>query len=237
MAPATGSCAIIVAGAAGLSIRAMVSRMNFAWVTMPISRRSWFSSTCWVSRPAMNSGSAPASAAGATAAKYTRLPDPCAAISQATVKQLVPSAKDAGGRPVTASDPNSRGGCSWTGLDGYQYRWLDLAFQRFDPITGIGTAEQQASDRSQSEIEKATAAKGATTRAVTGIGDEAKLVSVKATKDDEDYRDVTLIARWSNVVLVVSYNGAGFEGSKTPSAKTVEDGAVKAAKEAIAAVG
>lgn len=183
------------------------------------------------------SSSASGSATSAAPAKFSKLPDPCHALGKTTVHKLVPSAKHASGDPAESSDTDSRAGCSWNGLDGYQYRWLDLAFQRFDPITGIGTAEQQASDRSQSEIEKATAAKGATTRAVTGIGDEAKLVSVKATKDDEDYRDVTLIARWSNVVLVVSYNGAGFEGSKTPSAKTVEDGAVKAAKEAIAAVG
>ena len=121
--------------------------------------------------------------------------------------------------------------------------WHWIARENFDPavhvIHQVDPLDHDGDGKSGGSVKgyHATAAKGATTRAVTGIGDEAKLVSVKATKDDEDYRDVTLIARWSNVVLVVSYNGAGFEGSKTPSAKTVEDGAVKAAKEAIAAVG
>ena len=53
-----------VAGASGFCSSSMVSRMYFAWVTMPISRRSLFSSTCWVSSPAMKPGAGALSETG-----------------------------------------------------------------------------------------------------------------------------------------------------------------------------
>ncbi len=181
------------------------------------------------------SGSAPASAAGATAAKYTRLPDPCAAISQATVKQLVPSAKDAGGRPVTASDPNSRGGCSWTGLDGYQYRWLDDSLQRFDPV-GAGSANDQARTAYQSAVQAASKTPGAKTAQAGGIGDQATVITWDANKDNTDYHYVTVVARSANAVVAVDFNGAGLQGDNRPKADEMNSDAQQAAKEVIGAL-
>lgn len=178
------------------------------------------------------SGSAPTSAATATGAKYTKLPDPCAAISQATVKQMVPSAKDAGGRPVTASDPNSRGGCSWTGLDGYQYRWLDDSLQRFDAL-GTGSADDQARAAYQLAVQAASKTPGAKAARAGGIGDQATVVTWDANRDNTDYHYVTVVARSANAVVTVDFNGAGLQGDNKPKADEMNSDAQQAAREVL----
>ncbi|GAB2574005.1 hypothetical protein GCM10027168_03790 [Streptomyces capparidis] len=174
-------------------------------------------------------------------ARFTKLPDPCEALSADTVEDLVPEVKDASGDAAKTSDRNARGGCSWNGLDGFQYRWLDVAYQRSDTSPGAGSAE----DRAEKAYQKLKAASAAPDGLAKGedpairqanLGDESQLVSAEVTKDGEGYRDVTVVVRTSNVVLTVSYDGAGFEGEEEPSAKKMEDGALRAAKEALAKV-
>lgn len=150
---------------------------------------------------------------------------------------LVPKAKSTKGDAAKSSDTDSRGGCSWNGLNGYQYRWLDISLQRFDSVAGLGSADEQASKRYQEQVGEAqSAAKGAQSAATTGVGDQATTVTAQVTQDKEQYAEVTVIARTGNAVIVLDYNGAGFQNAKTPKSSDLQKDAVSAAKEVVASV-
>ncbi|MCZ4122155.1 DUF3558 family protein [Streptomyces sp. H39-S7] len=183
------------------------------------------------------SGSAKTSASAApAAAKFTKLPDPCKTVPAATVARLVPKAKSAAGTPAKSADATARGGCSWNGLDGFQFRWLDVALQRFDSANGVGSGEEQAKKRFTEQVAVAGGLKGATSTKADGVGDEATVVSAPVEKDKLRYQDETVIARTGNVIVILSHNGAGFEDAKTPAAAQLLKDAVAAAKEAVASV-
>ncbi|MDX2646029.1 DUF3558 family protein [Streptomyces sp. PA03-1a] len=187
------------------------------------------------SAPASKSASPSPSA---VAARYAELPDPCRVIGAKTVKSLVPKAKKPAGTPAHSAERDERGGCSWNGLDGYQYRWLDVSLQRYDAVAGLGSAEEQAKERYAEQVAEAGKAKGAKSTPVTvdGVWDAGTAVTSSVKKDKEEYRDVTVVARTGNAVLVLTYNGAGLEDAKTPAESGLRSGALKAAKEAAAAV-
>ncbi|MCG7527842.1 DUF3558 domain-containing protein [Streptomyces sp. OfavH-34-F] len=177
-------------------------------------------------------------------AKFAALPDPCASVESKTVKSLVPSAKKKSGTRSKSGDASLRGGCSWNGLDdkgvkGSQYRWLDVGFTRFDSDQTLGSGASRAGEELAKQVKKAEAtddAKNVASAAVTGIGDEATKVTYEQNKTGETFRFTTIVVRTENVVVVVNYNGAGYAGSKTPSAETVLKGAAMAARDAVAAV-
>jgi hypothetical protein len=186
---------------------------------------------------ASSSPSAAASASPSFApGRFARLPDACSAISQKTVKALIPKAENDKGEATDPSPSDTRGGCSWNGLNGYQYRWLDVSFQRFDSVRGLGPAQDRAAERYRQQIGEALAARGAASSAVPGVGDQATAVSAEVTRDKDQYQEITVIARTANAVVVVSYDGAGFENAKTPAAGDLRKDAVSAAKEAVAAI-
>ncbi|MEU2251022.1 DUF3558 domain-containing protein [Streptomyces sp. NPDC019224] len=178
------------------------------------------------------------------AAKFAELPDPCSSIEAKTVKSLVPSAKSKKGTRSKSSDASVRGGCSWNGLadkgvEGSQYRWLDVGFTRFASDQALGSGAARAGDEFAKQVKKTEAtedAKNVATAPVSGIGDQATKVTYDQSKTDEDFRFATIVARTGNVVVVVNYNGAGYAGSKTPSAETILKGATMAAEDAVAAV-
>lgn len=172
-------------------------------------------------------------------AKYTKIPSACTTLGKATIKDLVPETKDASGDAGKSSDTNARASCNWNGLDGFQYRWLEVSLQRADSVPGVGSGQAQA-QASYSKLKTAATApdglkKGErpSVRALAGLGDESQLVSSAVEQEGNDYRDVSIVIRKDNVVVSVSYNGTGFEGSKTPSAKDLEGRATKAAKEVL----
>lgn len=172
-------------------------------------------------------------------ARFTGLPQPCKVLEKGTVKKLVPKAKDPSGKPAKSTDLDARASCSWNGLNGFQYRWLEISFQRADSVQGIGSAETQAKS-AYTQLKAAAAVpeglkkgKRAAIRVVPGLGDEAQLVSAEVKKDGEAYRDVSVIARADNVVVSISYDAAGFETAKLPKAKVIEEGAATAAKKAM----
>ncbi|SFY37314.1 DUF3558 domain-containing protein [Streptomyces atratus] len=177
-------------------------------------------------------------------AKFAALPDPCKSITKKTVTSLVPKAKSKNGTAATSSDTSSRAGCSWNGLDdngvkGSQYRWLDVGFTRFDSDPSLGSGAKRAQQDFDKQIAKAKAAEGAKKVAeapVSGIGEQATKITYDLTKTSEDFKYATIVARTENVVVTLTYNGAGYAGSKTPSAGDILKGAEKAAKEAVAAV-
>ncbi|MFD3997957.1 DUF3558 domain-containing protein [Streptomyces sp. NPDC058583] len=177
-------------------------------------------------------------------AKFAKLPEACKAIVAKTASSLVPKAKTKNGTPAVSSDLGSRSGCSWNGLDdkgvkGSQYRWLDVSFYRYESDAALGSGQERAQENLAKELAKIEETPGATklrTTTATGIGDEAKSVAYQLRKTNEDFVYGSIVARTGNVLVLLSYNGAGYAGAATPSDKTVMDGAVAAAKEAVAAV-
>ncbi|MEU5220125.1 DUF3558 family protein [Streptomyces sp. NPDC020807] len=177
-------------------------------------------------------------------AKFAKLPDVCKAISAKTTASLVPDAKTKKGTRAASSDVNSRTGCSWNGLDdkgvdGSQYRWLDVSFYRYDSDVSLGSGQERAEENFAKELTKVQQTAGAkklATATATGIGDEAKTVTYQLRKTGEDFVYTSVVARTGNVLVLLSYNGAGYAGADAPSQKSITTGAVKAAKEAVAAV-
>lgn len=184
-------------------------------------------------------------AAKVAAAKFTSLPaDPCKSITKKTTEDLVPKAKDKSGSSGKSSDVATRGSCSWNGLDdngvkGSQYRWLDVSFMRYDSDEGLGSGQDRAADYYKKEVAKARATEGAKGTKATptpGVGTEATAVTYSLTKTDESFGYATVVARSENVVITLTYNGAGYAGAKSPAASDLVKDATKAAKEAVAAV-
>lgn len=177
-------------------------------------------------------------------AKFTDLPDPCTSIGKKSIEDLVPEAKKKGGTAGGSSDLSVRSSCSWNGLDdqgvkGSQYRWMDVGFTRFDSDQSLGSGAKRATEDYAKQVTKTKASEGAEKVAAepaAGIGEEATLVTYGLSKTDEDFVYATVVARTGNVVVTLTYNGAGYAGAKTPSSTDISKGAQKAAKEAIAAV-
>ncbi|MGW1709885.1 DUF3558 family protein [Streptomyces sp. NPDC002206] len=177
-------------------------------------------------------------------AKFAGLPDPCKAISTKTITSLVPKAKSKAGSPATSSDTSARAGCSWNGLDdngvkGSQYRWLDVGFTRFDSDQALGSGAKRAGDDLTKQLAKTRTAEGAkkiVEAPVSGIGEQATKVTYDLSKTGEDFKYATIVARTGNVVVTLTYNGAGYAGAETPSGADILKDAEKAAKEAVAAV-
>ncbi|MBT2441670.1 DUF3558 domain-containing protein [Streptomyces sp. ISL-36] len=177
-------------------------------------------------------------------AKFTKLPDVCKSISAKTTASLVPKAKAKNGTTAPSSDTTSRGGCSWNGLEdkglkGSQYRWLDVSFYRYESDASLGSGQERAQENFTKELAKVQATEGAKklrTTEVPGVGDQAKAVAYELRKTGEDFKYASIVARTGNVLVLLTYNGAGYAGASAPSDKVMMDGAVKAAKEAVAAV-
>lgn len=178
-------------------------------------------------------------------AKFTSLPaDPCKTITSKTTADLVPKAKEKSGSAGKSSDITTRGSCSWNGLDdngvkGSQYRWLDISFMRYDSEEGIGSGQDRAAEYYKKEVAKAQAtegAKGAKAAPAAGIGTEATAITYSLSKTGETFGYATVVARSENVVITLTYNGAGYAGAKSPAASDLVKDATKATKEAVAAV-
>ncbi|MER8046048.1 DUF3558 domain-containing protein [Streptomyces sp. NPDC094032] len=178
------------------------------------------------------------------AAKFAKLPDVCKAVSAKTTAALVPKAKAKNGTTAESSDVTSRGGCSWNGLEdkgvkGSQYRWLDVSFYRYESDATLGSGQERATENYAKELAKFQGTQGAKklkTTAAAGVGDEASTVTYQLKKTDEDFTYASVVARTGNVLVLLSYNGAGYAGADGPSEKAISEGALKAAKEAVAAV-
>ncbi|WP_031085044.1 DUF3558 domain-containing protein [Streptomyces sp. NRRL WC-3549] len=178
-------------------------------------------------------------------AKFSELPDACTSLGKKTIESLVPKAKTKGGTPGTSSDTVTRGSCSWNGLDdngvkGSQYRWLDVGFTRFTSDQTLGSGAERAAAEYTKQVAKAKASEGAKKVAdapAEGIGEEATSVTYDLEKTGEDFKYATIVSRTGNVVVTLTYNGAGYAGAKTPSGADILKGAQKAAGEAVAAVG
>ncbi|KIZ13288.1 DUF3558 domain-containing protein [Streptomyces natalensis] len=179
------------------------------------------------------------------AAKYKKLPNPCEAFSKDTLGKLVPKTKNKGGEPGTSDDATSHGTCSWdssdeNGVDGTQFRWLDVGFQRYDSDANpaVGTGEKRAADFYAKQVANAKGTEGAKkvqTAKTDGAGDESTAITYDIKKDKTPFKNTTIVARAANIVVTVNYNGAGMAGADTPKAAKLLKSAQAAAKEAVAA--
>ncbi|WP_405742996.1 DUF3558 domain-containing protein [Streptomyces sp. NBC_01525] len=178
------------------------------------------------------------------AAKYAKLPDPCTVFSNGTLKHLLPKPKDDSGEKGKTSDPNASATCSWyssksEGVDGSQFRWLDVSFKRYDSEAAVNaTGEKRAEEFYAKQVDLAKATKDATkvqSGAVDGTGDAATWVTYHIKSKGNDYRNQTVIVRADNIVVTLNYNGAGLAGGNTPDSSDLLKDAEKAAKEAVEA--
>ncbi|MFF4706224.1 DUF3558 domain-containing protein [Streptomyces sp. NPDC001288] len=177
------------------------------------------------------------------AAKYQKLPEPCAVLSKETLTALVPKGAKSG-KKGSSDDAATRDSCSWSSLDnngvkGSQFRWLNISFLRFDSDTSRGTGEKQAEAYYTSQVQDAqsvSGAKNAKSEPVAATGDQATVVHYDLKKKEGAFRQQTVVVRAANVVVTLDYNGAGLAGEKTPDASTLTKSAEKAAKEATASV-
>jgi hypothetical protein len=177
------------------------------------------------------------------AAKFTKLPNPCETFSKKTVKELLPKTKDDSGEQGKSTDNSAHGTCAWNssddnGVDGTQFRWLDVSFQRYDSDQALNaTGEKRATDFYDKQVAGAKDTKNAKkVEAVqaTGIGDAATTVTYHLKKDGNDFRNTTVVARTANIVVTLNYNGAGLAGGDTPKSEDLLKDAKTAAKEAVA---
>ncbi|MGV9695059.1 DUF3558 family protein [Streptomyces sp. NPDC003470] len=176
------------------------------------------------------------------AAKFGKLPEPCAALSKKTLDKMVPKAGS--GKEGASNDTANRGSCSWdsladNGVKGSQFRWLSVSMLRFESDVARGAGDELASAHYTKQLRDAQTAEGAQavkTTPVSGTGDEAAIVRYDLKKKEGTFKQQTVVARVENVVVTVDYNGAGLAGDKTPDADDLAKAAQKAAQEAVAAV-
>ncbi|MFM9372212.1 hypothetical protein [Streptomyces sp. Da 82-17] len=152
---------------------------------------------------------------------YEKPPAPCDAVPSGTVEDLVPEA-DRGGKELRLTDPERRRTCSWSALDGYDYRWLDVGYDLRD---SAATARQAFASRA-----------GDAARTVDGLGEQAAVVVELTEKDGQKTRSAKLYVRSRNMLVTVTYNGSDFESQSAPGPATMKDGAVRAGKAALEAL-
>ncbi|MEU9339231.1 hypothetical protein AB0D49_39845 [Streptomyces sp. NPDC048290] len=170
-------------------------------------------------------GTTSASAPSSTAVPktYAAAPAPCGAVAAKTVTSLVPGAK-AAGKEIPSTDAEVRRTCSWNALKGYDYRWLDVSYEVTD------------SDDAAEKYYKQRVAEKDGGGEVPGLGDAAYSVVNLTTEDDQKTREGTVVVRAANALVIITYNGSDFESKDAPSTDTINKGAIKAAKEAVAAL-
>jgi hypothetical protein len=173
------------------------------------------------------------------AAKYGKLPKSCSTLSKKTIEALVPKTKSKSGTTGKSADVGTRSTCSWNGLDGFQYRWLDVSLQRFKSDPTLGSGDSRAKEYFGKQVHTAKQASGAKNLKTTtagGVGDQATTISYVIKKEGEEFKNQTVIARTANIVIILNYNGAGYEDAKTPNSAELLKDAKGAAKEVVAAV-
>ncbi|MEU6534634.1 hypothetical protein [Streptomyces sp. NPDC047000] len=164
-----------------------------------------------------------APSAAAVTKTYADSPAPCTGITAGTVKSLVPGAKTAG-KEIPSTDTTVRRTCSWNALKGYDYRWLDVSYE----IT--------ASDAAAQKEYKDRVAERSGGGAVPGLGNAGYSVVNLTTESKQQTREGVVLAQVSNALVTVTYNGSDFETKKAPSTDVINKGAIKAAKDAVAAL-
>lgn len=184
-----------------------------------------FAATPTADHKSTHKTTATASAPSTSAATktYTASPAPCDGVTEKTVKSLVPGAKTAY-QEIASTDKTVRRTCSWNALKGFDYRWLDVSY------------EIKESDAAAEKSYKERVADKSGGGAVPGLGDSGYSVVNLTTEKKQQTREGVVVVRASNALVVVTYNGSDFETQKAPSTDVINKGAIKAAKDAVAAL-
>ncbi|MBZ3907150.1 hypothetical protein [Streptomyces griseiscabiei] len=177
------------------------------------------------------------------AAKYATLPDACEVFSDKTLKSVVPKGVKSG-KAINKAEENVTGDCRWisldnNGVDGSQYRWLSVSLHLLASNAANGPGEDRAAKAYESKITAAKAVDGAKkvkTEPLTGTGDQATVITYDLKKDDDTFKQQTIVVRTENVVITLDYNGAGLAGEKTPDPAALLKSAKSAAKEAVESI-
>ena len=167
--------------------------------------------------------SASAPSASAASKAYEAAPAPCTSVAKKTITSLVPGAKTAG-REIPSTNSKLRRTCSWNALKGYDYRWLDVSYELME--------SDAAAEKSYQETVTEKSGGGE----VPGVGDSGYSVVNLNTQDKQQTREGVVVIRASNALVTITYNGSDFETKKAPSTDEINKGAIKAAKEAVAAL-
>ncbi|MFD3518135.1 DUF3558 domain-containing protein [Streptomyces sp. NPDC058657] len=186
----------------------------------------------------------PSAAPTVPPAKFAKLPDACKGLAKETIGELVPKAEKAEGTADNTSDPETRRGCSWKGLDdkglqGSQYHYLTYALQRFESNASLGSGEKRATEQVTKQVNKVQGKDGAKdvrANPVSGIGDQATSVTYGAREGGTDFQHAVVVTRTGNIVVTLDYNGSGYSGAKAPSPGDLMKGAQEAAKEVVASI-
>ncbi|MEU6658217.1 hypothetical protein [Streptomyces sp. NPDC046821] len=205
---------------------AVLACAGWAWTSGPMADPS--GQTSAASRPTPHGsapdgstpdGSAPSTRSTADHREYGKPPAPCSAVPPKTVAALVPKA-DAAGKELAAADSSLRRGCSWSGMQGFDYRWLDVSFEV----------------KHSSEEAHTAFAKRGKGDAASGLGDEARVAVGLTSQDKQDTREAVVTVRSANALVTVTYNGSDFESHGAPPAEDIHQGALRAAGDAVASL-
>ncbi|MDQ8705595.1 hypothetical protein RCO28_24310 [Streptomyces sp. LHD-70] len=191
---------------------AALATAGWAWTSGPYAPAE--------DRPAVAAEPKAAAVTEAEAA-YDKPPSPCGVLKSQAVEELVPGA-DRDGKELRLTDPERRRTCSWSALEGYDYRWLDVGYDLRDSTAAARSAY--------------AARTGGSAESVDGLGEQAAVVMKLSEKDGQQSREAKLVARSGNAVVTVTYNGMDFQSESAPKADTLRDGAVQAARAALAAL-
>lgn len=222
----------------------LARRAACAAVAVPVLLVAGCSSDSGDPEPTGPSSSASASTGGKKPdpAAYKSLPDPCKAVSEKTVEDVVPGTEDKSGKNLASSDTDSYGACLWSGGSGdidADYRALTVSLKRYDTDASLGSGDEQAQRFVQQEVQAVEgdeAHKKPEQSKVSDVGDEALAVTYETEKKDNTYRATRVVVRDQNVVVTVDYEGTGFEDADPPSRDEVRKNAEKVAKEASGAI-
>jgi hypothetical protein len=175
------------------------------------------------------------------------LPDPCKTVKKDTIDDVVPDADPEKGKNLDSADTDAYGSCFWHGasgkLDG-DYRSLTVSLKRYDSAPALGSGEEQAGRYFKQQVESVTGDKtneDLKQAKPADLGAQATSLTYTTVKkaekkDDQKYRAGRVLVRVHNAVVMVDYEGTGFEDAKLPSADTVRKNAQKVAEEVVAAV-
>lgn len=155
---------------------------------------------------------------------FTTAPAPCDSLADKSITSLVPGTKTAG-KEIKSTDVKLRRTCSWNALKGYDYRWLDISFE-------IRSSEGEARKSYQERVAEKSGGGN-----VPGLGDDAYSQVDLNTEDKQEAREGTVLVRVSNALVTVTYIGSDYESKKAPATDVINQGAIRAAKEAVGALG
>jgi hypothetical protein len=185
--------------------------------------------------------------ASAKPSAITGLPNPCKTVTQDTLDDVVPDADPENGKNLPSEDTDAYGSCFWHGasgkLDG-DYRSLTVSLKRYESAPALGSGDDQAGRYFTQQVRSVTGDKtndDVKQEKLDDLGSQAVSLTYTTVKDSgkedkQKYRAGRVLVRVHNAVVMVDYEGTGFEDAELPDTDEVRKNAQKAAEDVVAAV-